>query len=73
MKMKIRAIIDMYIEGFRNMGKLGKKLWAIIIIKFIVLFVVIKMLFFPDILHEQFHSDKERADYVLKNLTGGGQ
>lgn len=69
--MKIRAIIDMYIDGFRNMGKLGKKLWVIIIVKFIVLFVVIKMLFFPDILYERFHSDKERADYVLQNLTGG--
>ncbi len=69
--MKIRSFIEMYIDGFRNMGKLGKKLWAIIIIKFIVLFVVIKMLFFPDILHEKFHSDKERADYVLQNLTGG--
>jgi len=69
--MKTRAIIDMYIDGFRNMGKLGKKLWAIIIVKFIVLFVVIKMLFFPDILYERFHSDKERADYVLQNLTGG--
>ena len=61
----------MYIDGFRNMGKLGKKLWAIIILKFIVLFVVIKMLFFPDILQERFHSDKERADFVLENLTGG--
>ena len=69
--MKIRAIIDMYIDGFRNMGKLGKKLWVIIIAKFIVLFVVIKMLFFPEILYERFHSDKERADYVLQNLTGG--
>ncbi len=69
--MKVKAFFNMYIEGFRNMGKLGKKLWAIIIIKFIVLFVVIKMLFFPDILHERFHSDKERADYVLQNLTGG--
>ncbi len=63
----------MYIDGFRNMGKLGKKLWAIIILKFIVLFVVIKMLFFPDILQERFHSDKERSDFVLKNLTGGGK
>ena len=71
--MKLKTIFMMYIDGFRNMGKLGKKLWAIIILKFIVLFVVIKMLFCPNILQERFHSDKERADFVLKNLTGGGK
>ncbi|BCD67281.1 hypothetical protein NitYY0918_C0157 [Nitratiruptor sp. YY09-18] len=67
----MKAIIDFYIDGFRNMSKLGKKLWLIIAIKFFIFFMIIKMLFFPDILHEKFHSDKERANYVMKTLLGG--
>ncbi|BAF69262.1 DUF4492 domain-containing protein [Nitratiruptor sp. SB155-2] len=68
---KLSPIINFYIYGFRNMSKLGRKLWLIIAIKLFIFFVVIKMLFFPDILQEKFHSDKERADYVMKNLLGG--
>ncbi|BCD59414.1 MULTISPECIES: DUF4492 domain-containing protein [unclassified Nitratiruptor] len=71
MKTSITNIIKFYINGFRNMSKLGRKLWLIIAIKLFIFFVVIKMLFFPDILHEKFHSDKERGDYVMKNLLGG--
>ena len=69
MKRVIDNIFSLYIDGFKNM-KLGKKLWAIVALKLFVLFVVIKLLFFPNVLQEQFSSDKQRSDYILKQLTG---
>ena len=64
-----KKVIDFYLDGFKSM-RLGKKLWAIIAIKLFILFFVIKLLFFPNVLQEQFSSDKERSDYILKQLTG---
>jgi len=48
---------------------LGKTLWAIILIKLIIIYGVLKIFFFPDYLHENFTSDAERANHVLTNLT----
>jgi len=48
---------------------LGKKLWAIIFIKIFILFVIIKSLFFPNILKENFQNDQERSSYILDQLT----
>ena len=56
-----------YADGFASM-RLGKKLWAIVIVKFIVIFALLK-LFFPDVLHECFHSDEQRSAYILDELT----
>ena len=47
-------IAGFYIDGFRSMT-VGKKLWAIIIIKLILIFLVMKLFFFPDILQRVFH------------------
>jgi len=63
-----KRIADFYLEGFRSM-RLGKKLWAIALIKLFILFVVIKTLFFPDIMKENFRNDAERGAYVLDRLT----
>jgi flagellar basal body-associated protein FliL len=49
--------------------KVGKKLWAIIIIKLIIIFVVIKLIFFPNFLKTNFKTDEERSNYVIKQLT----
>lgn len=57
-----------YYEGFRNMT-LGKTLWLIILLKLFIFFVVIKFLFFPDILQKNYTTDEERADAVRKELT----
>ncbi len=66
----VTKIVDFYIDGFKSM-RLGKKLWALIAIKLFVLFVIIKLLFFPNILKEQFNSDKERSQFILEQLTKG--
>lgn len=64
----IKKIFQFYIEGFRNM-RVGKSLWAIIGIKFILFFVIMKMLFFPNFLKENFNTDTQRAEHILNNLT----
>jgi len=63
-----QRITDLYIDGFRNM-KLGNMLWFLIAIKLLILFGVIKLFFFPDVLHTLFDNDTHRSAYVLKHLT----
>jgi len=64
----INKVFQFYLEGFKNM-KLGKRLWAIIGIKFVIFFVIMKILFFPNFLKENFSNDSERAEHVLQSLT----
>lgn len=68
MKNKLILIRDMYVDGFRNMT-IGKKLWALVIIKLIVIFFVFKLFFFPDILQKNYDNDEERARAVAEKLT----
>ncbi len=64
----LRAGYHMYREGFRRMT-VGKTLWKIIVAKLIILFVVLKLFFFPDFLGTRFATNQQRADYVLQQLT----
>ncbi len=70
MKKILFWIFHLYYDGFKNM-RIGKKLWALIAIKIFVLFVIVKWLFFPNILQEKFHTDKQRSNYILEQLTQG--
>ena len=45
-----------------------RKLWAIIIIKLIFIFLVMKLFFFPDILKRDYATDEERAGAVREEL-----
>ena len=45
----LRKVIRFYVEGFREMT-VGRTLWAIILIKLFILFAVLKVFFFPDLL-----------------------
>jgi hypothetical protein len=51
--------------------RVGKTLWKIIGIKLILFFVIIKLLFFPNLLEENFNTDTERSEYILHQLTEG--
>lgn len=62
----LRRIIRFYVDGFRSMT-LGRTLWAIILVKLFIIFVLLRLVFFPDLLAGK--SERERADYVLENLT----
>lgn len=62
-----RRIWSLYYDGFRSMT-VGKTLWAIILVKLFLFFVVIKLLFFPNILKRDFDSDEDRANHVRQEL-----
>lgn len=57
-----------YVDGFKSMT-IGRYLWAIILIKLAVLFLVFKLIFFPDLLHTNYDNDSDRAEAVRENLT----
>ena len=63
-----RRAWDLYADGFRNMT-VGRYLWAIIIFKLIVIFLVLKLFFFPDLLSTNFDNDRDRAEAVRSALT----
>jgi hypothetical protein len=64
----IIRILYFYLDGFRKMT-LGRTLWKVIIIKLIIMFGVLKLFFFPDFLDSNFTSDRQKADYVFKQIT----
>lgn len=69
MKRNIFSRIFMfYYEGFKSMT-IGKTLWAIILIKLFVMFVILKIFFFPNFLKSNFKTDEERGNYVIEQLT----
>lgn len=59
-------IFRFYVEGFRGMT-VGRTLWAIILLKLFILFAILRLFFFPDLLAGK--SPCEKADYVLENLV----
>jgi len=64
----IKSIFSFYLEGFRNMTT-GRKLWVIIAVKLFLIFIVLKLVFFPDFLESRFNNDRERGNWVIKELT----
>lgn len=57
-----RSAFRLYYDGFRNMT-LGRTLWAIIIVKIIIIFAILKVFFFPDFIGQ--HADEGgEADFV---------
>ena len=68
MRKILMNVILFYYQGFKNMT-VGKKLWSIIIIKLIIIFLVLKLFFFPDFLNKNFKTDKERSNHVIEQLT----
>jgi uncharacterized membrane protein len=65
----IKRIFRFYYDGFRNMSGWGRKVWVIILIKLFIMFAILKIFFFQDFLTKNYHTDKERSEHVLKQLT----
>ena len=68
MKEVLQNIFQFYYQGFSNMT-LGKKLWTIILIKLIILFLVLRLFFFPNYLKSNFKTDEQRSNHVIEQLT----
>jgi len=62
-----RKIWDLYYDGFRSMT-VGRKLWAIILIKLFIIFAILRLFFFPDFLNSNFDSNQEKGEYVRDQL-----
>lgn len=56
----------LYYDGFRSM-RLGKTLWAIILIKLFIMFAILKVFFFPNFLKQ--HAQGDEAGYVATELV----
>jgi len=63
-----KRILFFYIDGFKNMSSVGQRLWLIIIIKLVVIFVVLKVFFFPTLNSKVKDKSQQKALY-LKQLT----
>ena len=59
-------VYDLYADGFRSM-RLGRTLWAIILIKLFIIFLVLKLFFFPNFLKE--HAAGDEPAFVATELT----
>lgn len=66
--MMFKRVFKFYYEGFKNMTW-GRRLWGIILLKLFIMFAILKIFFFPDILKRDFSSDEERSNFVLEQLT----
>ena len=62
-----KNLIAFYREGFKSMT-VGKKLWAIVIIKLFIMFAVLRAFFFPNFLNTKFDKEEDKANYVNKEL-----
>ena len=62
----MRNIWQFYYDGFRSMT-LGRVLWAIILIKLFIIFVVLKLFFFPNYIKEH-ATEGEEDEFVFREL-----
>ncbi|PLX19254.1 MAG: DUF4492 domain-containing protein [Marinilabiliales bacterium] len=63
-----KRIFLFYYQGFKSMT-VGKRLWAIILIKLFIMFVILKLFFFKNFLNDKFENEEDKADYVIEQLT----
>ena len=59
-------IFQFYTDGFKSM-EWGRELWAIILIKLFIMFVILRIFFFPRFLN-QFDTSSEKEEYVSNEL-----
>lgn len=65
---RLKSIVNFYVDGFKSMT-IGRTLWLIILIKLAIIFLVLKLFFFPDKLATEYDTDAQRADAVRRALT----
>ena len=62
----LSRIFRLYYDGFRTMT-LGKTLWAVILIKLAIIFLVLKLFFFPDFINTN-SKNGDKAGFVSKEI-----
>ncbi len=66
--MNISDFFRLYRDGFRQMTW-GRTLWIIILVKLFIMFAILKVFFFPNLLKKQFDTDEKRSEHVSEELT----
>ena len=66
----LHQVFDLYYDGFRSM-RLGKTLWAIILIKLFIIFAILKVFFFPNFRKQNAQGDE--SGYVANELVDRAQ
>ncbi|MFC2347476.1 MAG: DUF4492 domain-containing protein [Bacteroides sp.] len=64
----LQRIFRFYYDGFRSMT-VGRTLWIMIVIKLTIMFLILRIFFFPNFLKTNFETDEARSEYVLQELT----
>lgn len=62
----LSRIFHLYYDGFRTMT-LGKTLWAVILIKLAIIFLVLKLFFFPDFINTN-AKNGDKTGFVSKEI-----
>jgi Na+/H+ antiporter NhaD/arsenite permease-like protein len=66
----IRSVSDffgMYVDGFKHLTW-GKTLWVIVLVKLFIMFAILRVFFFPNVLN-RFDTEEEKSEFVAKKLT----
>jgi hypothetical protein len=63
------SLFHFYYDGFRNLSGWGKKVWLIILVKLFIMFAILRIFFFQDFLNKNYHTDKDKSEHVLEQLT----
>lgn len=63
-----KKVFRFYYDGFRSMTW-GRPLWGIILVKLFIMFAILRLFFFPDILKRDYETDRQRGDHVLEQIT----
>ncbi len=66
--MIFKRIWRFYYDGFKDMSLRGRKLWVIILIKLFIMFAILKVFFFPNILKDNFKTDQERIHHIEQQI-----
>jgi hypothetical protein len=64
----LKRVFMFYYEGFKEMT-VGKILWMIMLLKIAIMFLVLKLFFFPNFLKSNFENEDKRVEYVIQELT----
>lgn len=64
----LQRLFRFYYDGFRSMT-VGRTLWIMILIKLTIMFLILRIFFFPNFLKTNFETDEARSQYVLQELT----
>ena len=64
----LQRIFRFYYDGFRSMT-VGRTLWIMIVIKLTIMFLILRIFFFPNFLKTNFETDEARSQYLLQELT----